>query len=329
MNILFWHVHGAYTRAFVHGAHRYLLPTTTPRDGWGLGRPADADWPDRAIEVPVEQVIDDDVDIVVAQRPQEIDLARALLRRRPGRDVPLIYLEHNTPGGRVPFTRHPMADRDDVLVVHVTHHNRLMWDTGTTRTTVVPHGLPDPGALWSPRGPRLAMVVNEPLRRGRAVGIDLAAPFARTIGVDLFGMKVLDVPAALNLSEDQLRPYEDLGRQQLHAEMARRTAYLHLNRWTSFGLSLVEAMLLGMPVLVLASTEAAWVLPPTAGAVSANPDDLLSAAARLIRDPAMAATAGAVARDFALRRFGLQRFLDDWDDVFEQARRRRHEGVRR
>ena len=42
----------------------------------------------------------------------------------------------------------------------------------------------------------------------------------------------------------------------LHGELARRRVYLHPMRWTSLGLSLLEAMHLGMPVVALATTEA-------------------------------------------------------------------------
>ena len=42
-----------------------------------------------------------------------------------------------------------MADRDDLLLVHVTHFNDLMWDAGSTATTVVEHGIVDPGHRYT------------------------------------------------------------------------------------------------------------------------------------------------------------------------------------
>jgi len=45
----------------------------------------------------------------------------------------------------VPYTRHPLAGRRDVLLVHVTHFNALMWDSGVAPTAVVEHGVLDPG----------------------------------------------------------------------------------------------------------------------------------------------------------------------------------------
>ncbi|RYZ26493.1 MAG: glycosyltransferase, partial [Propionibacteriaceae bacterium] len=96
-------------------------------------------------------------------------------------------------------------------------------------------------------------------------------------------------------------------------------AYLHLNRWTSLGLSLIEAMLLGLPVVVLDTTAAARTVPPGAGAISPDPDVLVAAARRLLADPDEARACGLVARETALARHGIGRFLADWDRVFGEA----------
>jgi glycosyltransferase involved in cell wall biosynthesis len=99
--------------------------------------------------------------------------------------------------------------------------------------------------------------------------------------------------------------------------MARRRLYLHPIRWTSLGLSLIEAMHLGMPVVALATTEAPDAVPPAAGVLSTRVDRLAQGARDLLADPDRAREAGLAARAAALERFGLQRFLDDWDDLLE------------
>ena len=116
MRILLWHVHGSWTTSFVQGGHDYLLPVTPGRDADGLGRARTWDWPANVVEVPVDDLRDADVDVVVLQRPHELELAERWTGRRPGRDVPAVYVEHNTPGGAVPFTRHPLADQSAVPV---------------------------------------------------------------------------------------------------------------------------------------------------------------------------------------------------------------------
>jgi glycosyltransferase involved in cell wall biosynthesis len=95
--------------------------------------------------------------------------------------------------------------------------------------------------------------------------------------------------------------------------------YLHPFRWTSLGLSLIEAMFLGMPVVVLAATEAPRAVPPAAGSVSTDLTELHAAAGRFIRDPAAARAAGHAAREAAAARYGLKRFLLEWDQVLQEV----------
>jgi glycosyltransferase involved in cell wall biosynthesis len=78
-------------------------------------------------------------------------------------------------------------------------------------------------------------------------------------------------------------------------------------------------MLLGMPVVVLDTTAAARTVPPGAGAISPDVDELVAAARRLLADPDEAAAAGRVAREAALARHGLPRFLRDWDAVLAKV----------
>ena len=100
-------------------------------------------------------------------------------------------------------------------------------------------------------------------------------------------------------------------------EVARRRVYLHTARWTSLGLSMVEAMYLGMPIVAVASTMAPLVVPGEAGVVSANPKTLAYALERFATDFADANAAGKAARDFAVANFSLDRFLSEWDEVIE------------
>ncbi|WP_198679737.1 glycosyltransferase [Thermomonospora amylolytica] len=312
-----WHVHGSYTTAFVQGPHTYLIPVTPDRGPDGRGRARTWDWPPSAVEVPLDRLRDEEVDAVVLQRPHEEELVRRHLGRRPGKDVPAVYLEHDAPWGDVPLTRHPMADRPDLLLVHVTHFNKLFWDNGTTPARVVEHGVVDPGPRWTGEIAHAAVVVNEPLRRGRYVGTDLLPFVSAGTPLDVFGMRVTELPGRLNIPAAQA--YEDLPQHRMHEELARRRAYLHPVRWTSLGLSLLEAMHLSMPVVALATTEVVEAVPPGAGVLSTNPDVLAAALRRLMNDPAEAAEMGKKAREAALERYGLARFLDDWDRVLTEA----------
>lgn len=317
MRVLLWHVHGAWTTSFVHGDHEYLVPLEPGRGPDGRGRAQTYAWPDQAREVTREEAADADLDVVVLQRPHELraegggsGLAEDWLGgRRPGRDVPAVYVEHNAPQGRIGEMRHPAADRPDLRLVHVTHFNRLFWDTGSTPTSVIEHGIVDPGLRFTGELPRAAVVVNEARRRGRVTGTDLIGALTEGVPADLFGM---DAGA--------LGGIEDLPQADLHGEMARRRVYLHPIRWTSLGLSLIEAMHLGMPVVALATTEVPEAVPAAAGVVSNRLDVLRDAVRGFVAEPERARRSGLAARAAARERYGLERFLADWDALlFEVA----------
>ena len=309
MRILIWHVHGSWTTAFVQGAHEYLVPVLPDRGADGRGRAETWAWPPSVVEVTPERLADEKVDVVILQRPAELEglAERWLGGRRPGRDVAAVYLEHNAPQGRLNELRHCAADRDDLVLVHVTHFNALFWDAGTTRTRVIEHGIVDPGHRYTGELARAAVVINEAARRGRVTGTDLLATFSAALPLDLFGMDAA-----------RLGGYDNPPQAVLHAEMARRRVYLHPVRWTSLGLSLLEAMHLGMPVVALATTEVPEAVPAEAGVVSNRLDVLTRALRELGEEPERARAMGRAARRAALARYGLGRFLADWDRLLAE-----------
>jgi glycosyltransferase involved in cell wall biosynthesis len=308
VNVLLWHVHGSWTTALVQGPHTYLLPLLPGRGPDGRGRARTWEWPGSAVELSPQELAEAEIDAVLLQRPHEIDLAEQWLGRRPGGDLPAVYVEHNAPQGRIAEMRHPVADRDDIVLAHVTHFNDLFWDAGGTRTTVIEHGIVDPGYRYTGELPEAAVAINEPQRRWRVTGTDLLPRLNGTVPLRVFG-----------IGAGEMGGIEDLPQERLHAEMARRRAYLHPIRWTSLGLSLIEAMQLGMPVVALATTEAVEAVPPEAGTISTRVEVLSAALRELIEDPDRARTAGLAAREAALERYGLERFLADWDRLLEQV----------
>jgi hypothetical protein len=318
MRILLWHVHGSWTTAFVQGPHTYLLPVDSERGPDGLGRARTWQWPRSAVEVPLERLGETGIDLVVLQRPHEFELVRRLTGRTPGVDLPAVYLEHNTPVGAVPDTPHPLAGRPGVRIVHVTGFNELFWDCGSSRTAVIEHGVLDSGALWTGDRASAAVVVNEPIRRGRSVGTDLLPGFAERVQLDVFGLDTAGLAGKLGVPADRCRCHGELPQAEMHAEVARSRVYLHPMRWTSLGLSLLEAMTMAMPVVVLGATDAARAVPTGAGLVSTSVSELCDAAARYVRDRDAAHDAGALARQSALARYGLGRFLSDWDELIDE-----------
>ncbi len=307
MRVFGWHVHGSWMTAFVQGSHDYFVPVVTDRGPDGRGRAQTWDWPKNAYELPVDDLGDLKPDVVILQRPHEYELVREWLGLTPGVDVPAVYVEHNAPQGQINAMQHPSAAWEGVHVVHVTHFNDLFWDCGDRRTHVIEHGIVDPGYRYTGEVPSCAVVINEPQRRARVTGTDLLARFESRVPIELFGM-----------GAGARGGFENLAQSQLHGELARRRVYLHPIRWTSLGLSLIEAMHLGMPIVALATTEVPEAVRNGTGIISTNVRALIDSLEQLLANPDRCKQLGRNARAYARERYGLERFLNDWDRLLEE-----------
>lgn len=308
MRILAWHVHGSWMTSFVQGRHDYYVPVVPDRGPDGRGRALTWNWPASAREIAPAEMRDIVPDAILLQRPRDYELVREWTGLVPGVDVPAFYVEHNAPQGNVNTMRHPSADWAGVHVVHVTHFNDLFWDCGDRPTHVIEHGVIDPGYRYTGEMRSCAVVINEAQRRARVTGTDLLARFESAVPTELFGM-----------GAGARGGYENLPQERLHHEIAKRRVYLHPIRWTSLGLSLIEAMYLGMPVVALATTEVPDAVPSGTGFISTNVETLISTLRQLLADPDACRELGKRARQHAMVRYGLDRFLGDWDRLFQEA----------
>jgi glycosyltransferase involved in cell wall biosynthesis len=315
LRILTWHIHGTYLCNLVQSRHHFYIPVKPGRPhGYG-GRSGPFPWPDNLHEVPAEHVRDLELDCVLFQslRNWRHDQFRILsdVQRR----LPRVYLEHDPPRESPTDSRHPLDDRD-VLLVHVTHYNALMWDSGRIPVRVVEHGVRIPSAVrYTGELDRGLTVVNNLASRGRRLGADIFHRVREEVPLELAGM-----------GSEQLGGVGDVAYDRLHAFAASYRFLFNPIRHTSLGLAVCEAMMLGMPIIGLATTEMATaVQSDVSGWVDTNVDRLVEHMHDLLRDPAEARRLGAGARRVARERFSIDRFARDWDavlaDVTSTARR--------
>ena len=122
------------------------------------------------------------------------------------------------------------------------------------------------------------------------------------------------------METEELAGLGDLPYQQLHARMAEYRFLFSPIRYTSLPLAVIEAMTIGLPVVALATTELPTVIEHGKnGYISCDLDELISHMRRLVADPLEAGRLGEQARETARTRFGLKRFVDDWNAAFAQA----------
>jgi hypothetical protein len=62
-------------------------------------------------------------------------------------------------------------------------------------------------------------------------------------------------------------------------------------------------------------------VPREAGVLTNRPEELCAAARRFVADPDLGRAAGTAGRAWALERYGLARFLADWDAVLGDVAR--------
>ena len=263
MRILLWHVHGSWTTSFVQGRHAYLVPVAARPRPDGRGRARTWDWPDRRGRGARPSELAERGRR--RRRPAAARRARASpsagSARRPGRDVPAVCVEHNTPQGRRRRHRHPVADRDDLarrprdpLQRAVLGHRRAP-DRGDRARRRRPRP-----PLHRRAGPRWRVVRQ---RAGAPRAGHRHRPAARASPrVARWTCSAWASTASRPAARPRPAAHEDLPQAALHDELARRRVYLHPCRWTSLGLRCIEAMHLGMPVVALATTEAAEAVPP-------------------------------------------------------------------
>jgi hypothetical protein len=309
LRILTWHVHGNYMFYLSHCAHEFhLLSDATRSPGYG-GKCGSWPWGDNVHDCPVDTAAEQEFDCVLVQSRKHYVEDRWRVLSSAQRRLPTIYLEHDPPLGPPTDTRH-VVENPAVLVVHVTHYNALMWDHGGLPNRVVEHGVIVPEfvqADWDlPRG---ACAINHLHRRGRRLGSDVFARMRAAVPLDLFGME-----------SEEFGGKGDWPYHALMPALASYRWYCHPVRYTSLALAVCEAMTIGLPVVGLATTELASVIHDgDTGFIDSNVDRLIVAMQTLAEDRGLAQALGTRARKVAHERFHIERFANDWNNVFREV----------
>jgi hypothetical protein len=329
LNVLTWHTHGSYLYYLAHAPHEFHVLARPGRPpGYG-GRCGPFPFGPNVHDLPAARARERDFDCILFQEDHHWHKDQYELLTPAQRALPRIYLEHDPPGllpgmasGRAAGSsagatvwptdaRHPVDDAN-VLLVHVTPFNALMWDSGRTPTRVIEHGVALPeGVRYGGHIERGLVVTNHLARRGRRMGADLFAALRTEIPLDLVGM-----------GSRELGGIGEVDHPQLPALVARYRFLFSPVRYSSLSLSTIEAMMAGVPVVALATAEMATVIAHgVSGVAVTDTQRLADAMHALLRDRGLAERLGAAGRRTALERFSIARFGADWDAALRHVTR--------
>lgn len=311
LRILTWHVHGNYLWYLTQVPCDFYLVTDPQRSVHHSGRSGTLPWGDNVHEAPVGRIRDMDFDVILYQSRQEYEKERTTILSAAQQRLPAIYLEHDPPLASATDQRH-WADDEKITVVHVTGFNALMWDHRDSPVEVIEHGirLLAPATYDGGRAEGI-VVVNNIATRGRRLGPDIFEQLRAQVPLTLVGMGAEDVGG-----------YGEVANCDLPSFMARYRFFLNPIRYTSLGLAVLEAMMVGLPIVGLATTEMPTVIANGVnGWLDTRPERLVDVMRQLIAEPELARRWGQAARRTAQERFGIGRFIADWQRVFAHAAR--------
>ena len=309
LRILTWHVHGNYLYALTQVPHEFVIPVQAdgPAGYAPLGHKIP--WTENVVQIDPADIAKQHFDCVIYQSRSAYEDDSLRLLTPSQRALPSIYIEHDPPRPFPVDTEHWFRHERGILV-HVTHYNELNWDAGEMPTRVIEHGVPtSTDVLYSGRKPAGITVINGLRKRGRRMGADVFEWSRQRVPLDLIGMQ-----------SEEMGGLGEVSNLSVAATMAQYRFFFTPIRYTSLGLALVEAMLLGMPVVGVAATELPTVIVNgVSGYVHNDKTLLVDVMRQLIDDPELARRWGEAGRQTAVQRFGIERFVQDWLDVITQV----------
>ena len=305
LKIFTWHIHGSYLFYLSQGNYQIYIPTKPELNEGYYGRGNTFPFGNNVIQIPADEVKQQQFDCVLFQTNQNFLVDQFEILSEEQRNLPKIYLEHDPPQAHPTDTKH-IVNNPLITLVHVTHYNRLMWDNNQTPTCVIEHGVTQPMATYSGKLDKGIVVINNLPSRGRLLGLDIFLEVRKQVPIDLVGMGT----GELGLGE-VLHP-------QLPEFISQYRFFFNPIRYTSMGLAICEAMMLGIPVVGLATTELSTVIEDGySGYVQTDINYLIDKMNLLIQNAGHAKELGERGRIKATEKFNISRFTHQWEQLFK------------
>ncbi len=310
LRVLTWHIHGSYLYYLSQTDCIFYLPYKegSSEEGYG-GRTASFPWGDNVINVPSEKVKDVEFDCILFQSKKNYLEDQFEILTEEQRALPGIYLEHDPPRESPTNTRH-IVDDPAMLLVHVTYFNELMWNNNRTPTRVIEHGvMVNENVSYSGEIKKGIVVINGIVKRGRRLGLDVFEKVRKEIPLDIVGM-----------GSEEVGGLGEINNRKLFEFIAQYRFFFNPIRYTSLGLSVCEAMMTGVPIVGLATTEMSVTIKNNYnGFIDTNVNALINKMHMLLNNKEKANELGQGAKQTALEKFNIERFKNDWLETFNSV----------
>lgn len=306
LKIFTWHIHGSYLYYLSQGNFDIYVPFDQDRSQRYIGLGTTFPFKQNVIEVPVEMVRELTFDCILYQHKSNYLIDRFEILTPEQRSLPSIFVEHDPPQENPTDTRH-VGEDPDLTIVHVTNFNQLMWDCGVSKTAVIDHGvLTPPNVQYKGTIPKGIVVINNLKERGRRLGYDIYLEIRKHVPLDLIGMDTEKIGGLGEVLHPKIPQF-----------ISNYRFFFNPIRYTSLGLSVLEAMSIGIPVVGLATTEMTTVIQNEKnGFISTDVNYLIHRMHDLLSDPELARSLGNEGKRSVLNRFNISRFVHDWERLF-------------
>jgi glycosyltransferase involved in cell wall biosynthesis len=304
IKIFSWHIHGSYLYYLSQGPFEIYVPINDSKTEGYIGRGTTFPFGSNVHEVSAQEVRNISFDCILFQTPKNYLVDQYEILSAEQLQLPRLYLEHDPPQGVPTDTRHVVNDAD-VTLVHVTHFNKLMWDNGRAPAEVIDHGITIPQVHYVGKLERGIVVINNLNERGRRLGLDIFMQVRERVPLDLIGMDTEKIGGLGEILHPQLPEF-----------IAQYRFFFNPIRYTSLGLAVLEAMMAGVPVVGLATTEMVTVIENgRSGYLHTNIEYLIERMQQLLADRTLATRIGSAGKDAVIQRFNIHRFTSNWEHL--------------
>ncbi len=313
LSILYANNHEAYSATLAKTGHNFFVLQHPKFHPWDIK--------ERALplnffmlngqDIPKQIKTDIAFDLVLSQNsidhhPILIQLARQL-------NCPLLCAQHTL----------PWVDWNDETTERVGNlpcdHDIFMadfsvgaWfrDIDDPKISVIRHGMDtDYWNDWVGGDRKIMTAVWNYPQRNQICGFDLYKEVTKDLPTNPWG----DSPGFSKMADNT----DHLRELYRHASV-----FLNTTLWSTTPFGLLEAMSVGCPIVTTATTAMPeFIKDGENGFITNDPVEMRERLEELIKDPKLGKKIGDAGRQTVIKQFGQQRFLDEWNDIFQKVAR--------